>query len=480
MYDVCIIGAGVLGCSIARELSRYDIKVCLLEKAGDVCEGASKANSGIVHGGFAEKPGKLKAELCVKGNRMYAQLEKELNFGYRETGSMVIGFNDEDKAQIETLYEYGKKNGVGGLEILPGDRVRQMEPHINPDVKFALYCKDSGVTSPYEFTIALAENAVENGVELKLENEVLDIRKEQDHFRVVTNRVFVLARYVINAAGVYSDRIASLAGTDDFTIIPRRGQYIVLDKIQGKLVNSVIFQVPTKEGKGILVTMTYHGNLMLGPNAEEIDEKDNVGTTEDALKYIIKTARKSIPDFDIRNAITTFSGIRPTNNSGDFIIGESSINGFINAAGVDSPGLTSSPAIALKVVDILDNAGLKLKLKRDFNPFRPPIFKRKDSNFKGKIDSDIPEENIICRCELVTEAEIVDALHRAIPIRSTEAIKRRTRAGMGRCQGAFCGPRVKALIAKELGITEEEVLLRSKNTAEILERVKKSLIKDLQ
>ncbi len=473
MYDICIIGAGVVGTNIARELSKYQIRVCLVEKEEDVSCGASKANSGIVHGGYSDEPGTLKAELCVKGNRMYEQLNKELNFGYRETGSVVLAFRDEDMKTLKKLYQYGIKNGVGGLAIIDGEKVRELEPYVSKEVKAALYCRNAGVTSPYEFVIALAENAITNGVELKLDTAVIGIEKVDDYFKVVTNKGEIQTQYIINAAGIYCDKISSLIGIDDFHIIPRRGQYVLLDKEQNYLANSVIFQVPTELGKGILVTTTYHGNLMVGPNAEEISDKDDVGTTEDVLENIVKTARMSVPDFDMKQAITSFAGNRPISSKKDWIIEESRVAGFINLIGIDSPGLTASPAIALKVTQLLKQAGLELRKKKDFIAYRKPIIQVKDKNFKGDINSTNPDEHIICRCEQVTETEIIDALHRNIAIKSIDAIKRRTRAGMGKCQSGFCRSRVKEIIARELHIPVEEVTQRGKDSPGLPERAKR-------
>ena len=473
MYDICIIGAGVIGASIARELAKYKVKVCLIEKEEDVSCGASKANSGIVHGGYSDKPGTLKAKLCVQGNRMYEQLNKELNFGYRETGSLVLAFREEDKITLQKLYEYGTLNGVGGLEIIDGDKAREMEPYLSKEVKSALYCANAGVTSPYEFVIALTENAIANGVDLKLNTAVIGIEKVDDYFKLTTNKEEIKGRYVINAAGIYSDKISSMAGIDDFHITPRRGQYVLLDKEQNYLANTVIFQVPTELGKGILVTTTYHGNLMIGPNAEDIMDKEDVGTTEEALEKIVNEARKSVPDFNMKKAITSFSGNRPFANQKDWLIEESRVPGFINLVGIDSPGLTSSPAIALQVLQILQGAGLILTANPDFKPYRPSIIKRKDENFKGDINGTTPEEKMVCRCEKVTEAEIIDALHRQIPIQSIDAIKRRTRAGMGRCQGGFCRTRVQEVIARELNISMEEVTLRGKDSPGLPQRAER-------
>jgi glycerol-3-phosphate dehydrogenase len=462
MYDVAIVGAGVVGSAIARELSQYKLNICIIEKAEDVTTGASKANSGIVHGGYSAKYGTLKGELCYKGNKMYRQLEKELNFGFRETGALVIGFEKEDEKKIKELYDNGIKIGCDDLEIIYEDRIREIEPHISKDVKVALYAKSVGVTSPYEFTIALAENAVENGVEVKLEEEVLDIKNLRDHFCIETTKGDVKTRYIVNAAGLYSDRIANMVGIHDFKILPRRGQYILLGKDQGHLVNTVVFQLPTDKGKGILVTTTYHGNFMIGPNAEEVDDRDDVATTMESLEAVIETARKSIPNFDIRRALTSFSGIRAVSSNGDFIIEESRVKGFVNVAGIDSPGLTSAPAIAERVKDILKASGLELNKKEKFNPNRKAIIVKKDKSFDGRVDHEDPAKNIICRCEKVTEAEIIDAIHRGLPVNSIDGIKRRTRAGMGPCQGTFCRSRVKAIIARERKIPIEEVTLRGK------------------
>jgi glycerol-3-phosphate dehydrogenase len=474
MYDVCIIGAGVVGANIAREMAKYKLKICLLERSDDVSCGCSKANSGIVHGGYSETPGTLKADLCVKGNRMYEQLDKELNFGYRETGSFVLSFREEDREQLEKIYEKGIKNGVGGLEIIDGDRAREMEPYLSHEVKAALFCANAGVTSPYEFTIALTENAVKNGVDLHLNTEVTAIQKVEDGFKIITSRGEFAAKYVVNAAGIYSDRIAAMAGMDDYRITPRRGQYVLLEKSQSFLAKSVIFQLPTELGKGILVTTTYHGNLLVGPNAEEIGDKEDTGTTQEALAYIVNTARKSIPAFDMKKAITSFAGNRPTSNRKDWIIEEGRVKNFINLIGIDSPGLTSSPAIALKVKEILVNAGLMLVPNQEFQPYRKPIIRKKTGDFNGNINATLPEEHIICRCEQVTEAEIVDALHREIPVKSLDGIKRRTRAGQGTCQGAFCGPRVSRIIARELNIPLEEVIQRGPGSSILPARVKRS------
>ncbi len=461
MYDYAIIGAGVTGCSIARELSKYKADICILEKADDVANGASKANSGIVHGGYAAKHGTLKGRLNVLGNRMFEDLNKQLNFGYRKTGGLVLGFDDYDLRSLKMLLENGLANGVADLKIIERDEILRIDPNLNRKVKYALYAKDVGITSPYEYTIALAENAVSNGVDLFLMYEILDIVKKDNGFELITDREKIKAHTVINAAGVYSDSISRMAGVDYFRIIPRKGQYILFQKGTGAAVNSVVFQVPTNQGKGILVTSTYHGNLMLGPNSEEASSREDTDTDEITLEYVINTARKSLPDFDVKKRLKTFSGIRPTPNTGDFIIKEE-YPGFINAAGIESPGLTSSPAIAEMVVNIIKNR-INLENNNNFNPHREAIIKPNNFNaaeVKRRIELASCNGRIVCRCERVTEGEIRDALTRNIDITTRKAVKMRTRAGMGLCQGEFCGPRVdeviKAVISEQISVIREE------------------------
>ncbi|MGM0414033.1 MAG: NAD(P)/FAD-dependent oxidoreductase [Bacillota bacterium] len=465
MYDIAIIGGGVIGTSIARELSKYDLKTILLEKESDVSTGASKANSGIVHGGYVGKAGTLKGELCIKGNQAFEKLDSELNFGFRRPGALVIGFDQQDKNQLARIYENALAVGhkESDIEIIGYDKIKELEPHINEEVKTAFYCHSVGVASPYEMVVALAENAVKNGVELKLSSEVTGINNKDEYFEIITEGQNYKSRYLINAAGTGSERVAAYPGADDFSITPRRGQYILFGKDQADLVEKVIFQTPTPETKGVLVTTTYHGNFMIGPNSEEIDKPENIDTTIEELEKIIETARKSIPDFDLRRALTTFAGVRASSDRDDFIIEESRVPNFINVAGIDSPGLTASPAIAKRVIEILKESGIKLDKKDDFDPHREAIIKRKDETFAGEIDADDPAKNIICRCETVTEAEILEALNRNITIKTTDAIKRRTRAGMGNCQANFCRSRVKQLLADYYNEQPEEIEVRDES-----------------
>ena len=451
MYDFCIIGAGVVGSHIARELSRYEVQSCILEKAGDVSEGASKANSGIIHGGYAAKHGTLKGTFNIKGNRLFQQLENELNFGYRKTGGLVLGFDENDYTALIKLYENGKKNGVSNLKVIERDEILSMEPAVNSNGRYALYSEEIGVTSPYEYNIALAENAVANGVKLFLNSEVVSIHRENNFYCLETPEKQIKTKCVINAAGIYADKISRMAGVDNFSITPRKGQYILFQKGTGRIVKRVIFQIPTVKGKGILVTSTYHGNLLLGPNSEEIEDRETTRTDDETLDYIMETASKSIPDLDPGPILKTFSGIRPAPSTGDFIVREE-MPGFINAAGIETPGLTSSPAIARMVVDLIKKHR-ELRLNKSFNPYRKPIIIPKalaDEEVKRRIALKASPEKIICRCEQVTEGEILDALHRNIPVNTVYGVKKRTRAGMGKCQGRFCGPRVREIIDREM------------------------------
>lgn len=476
MYDITIIGAGIIGCAIARELAKYNVKICLIEKTDDVGAGITKANSGIVHGGYAEKPGSVKAKFSSKGNSMYQQLNAELNFGFTQTGSFVIGFNEEDAAKINELFTYGQKNGVPNLQIVNGDFVRTKEPNLNKDINIALYCPTAGITSPYEFAIALAENATQNGVELKLNNEVTAIQKFHEHFIITTNQETITTKIVINAAGLYADEIAKMVGINEFTIKPRQGQYLLFDKDQGDLINSVIFQVPTAISKGILVTKTYHGNLLIGPDATPIPEKDYLDTTTQNISEIIEAAKKSFPDFDLQKVIAAFAGNRNAATDGDFIIEESKIKGFINVAGIESPGLTAAPAIANYVREIVTaTKHVRLTPKADFNPYRKAyntIANMQEQKLNELIKQNAKYGCVVCRCETVSEGEICDALHRNIPINSLDAIKRRTRAGMGRCQGGFCTTKIMEIINNELQIPKKAITKKGGKSSLIFGRTK--------
>ncbi len=455
MYDVIIIGGGIIGTSIARELSKYNNKVLLLEKDIDVSMGSTKANSAIVHGGYAESHSTLKGRLCYQGRKQFKRLNEELNFGFRETGSLVLSF-DDDKEPLEKLMKNGIKNGLEDLNIVGTEEIMKIEPNINPNVKWALYCKGAGICSPYEMAIAMAENAIQNGVELKLENKVLSIEKKNELFIVKTNKDTYCGKYVVNAAGLYSDKISKMVGVDDFKILPRSGEYLLFARGTGEAINTVLFQLPTKFGKGVLVTSTYYDNLLIGPDSSDDAEKDDTSTHIDRIAKIYNQALFIYDKIDPKKFIRSFTGIRARSSTDDFIIEETKVKGFINVAGIQSPGLTSSPAIVNMVIRILEEAGLELIQNPNFNPYRKPIIEKKPlknfSEIKNKIN--LPpgsKGRIVCRCEQVLEEEIVDALHRGIKIKTVDGVKRRTRATMGWCQGNFCKSRVIEIMEREYG-----------------------------
>ncbi|WP_113671042.1 NAD(P)/FAD-dependent oxidoreductase [Vallitalea guaymasensis] len=461
IYDISIIGAGVTGSLIARQLSKYNLKVCLLEKESDVAMGTSKANSAIVHAGYDAKPGSLKAKLNVRGNEMMGDIAKELYVPFKRIGSFVIAFDENDMEQIKTLYDYGIKNNVPDMKILTKEEVREMEPNMSDEVIGALHAPTAGIVCPYELTLAAAENAVDNGVELILDCAIKDINKVDDKFELDTTRGKIVSKYVINAAGLFSDDISAMAGDDSFKINPRKGEYLLLDKRQGNVVNKVIFQPPTVMGKGILVTPTVDGNLLLGPTAENILDKDDISTTSIGLDTVIKGAVKSIPSVNTRDVITSFAGLRASSSIGDFVIEKSQkVVGLINVAGIESPGLSAAPAISEYVMEILKSMDIELKEKDDYISTRKPVyrFREMDESERDELIKKNPlYGNIICRCETITEGEIVDCIHRSIGASNLDAVKRRTRAGMGRCQGGFCTPRVVDIIARELNIPKEQV-----------------------
>ncbi|WP_312651300.1 NAD(P)/FAD-dependent oxidoreductase [Proteiniclasticum sp.] len=455
MYDVIIIGAGIVGTTIARELSKSKAKVLILEKGIDVSMGATKANSAIVHGGFAEKHEALKGRLCYKGRVQFKELDRQLNFGFEETGSLVITTED-DRAPLEKLMENGIRNGLDDLSIIGSEEIQRIEPELTHDVKWALYCKGAGICSPYEMAIAMAENAIKNGVTLKLENKVSGIEKIDDTFKVTTDKGEYEARYVINAAGIYSDEISRMVGVDNFRILPRSGEYILFTRGTGDPINTVIFQLPTKFGKGVLVASTYYGNLLIGPDANDDVAKEDTSTHIDRIANIFDQTKSLYGKINSKQFIRSFTGIRARSSTDDFIIEETEVKGFINVAGIQSPGLTSAPAIADMVIGILKDAGLEWEDNRNFDPYRKPVVTKKPlkplKDIKEFIELPLgSKDRIVCRCEQVREDEIVDALHRGIKVKTVDGVKRRTRAGMGWCQGEFCKPRVIEIMEREYG-----------------------------
>lgn len=459
MYDVVIIGAGIVGAMTARFLSKYALKVCVLEKENDVSMGATKANSAIIHAGFDANNGTLKAKLNVKGSQMMPKICEELGVDYKNNGSLVIGFNDEDRKTISNLLERGKRNGVLGLEILEKDKLLKKEPNVSQNAICALWAPTGAIVSPYELAIAAMGNAMDNGAELKLNFEVKSIERAEESFVIASDSETVLARYVINAAGVFADKIAKMVGDNSFEIHPRRGEYILLDSECGNIVSHTIFTTPTKMGKGILITPTVHENLILGPTSENIEDKDDKATTENGLETILKVADKSVEKIPKNKAITSFCGLRAVGDTGDFII-NSPIERFINLAGIESPGLSASPAIAEYALELLKNQGLQTNEKQDFNPIRKPAHHFKNASVEEKneiIKKDKSFGRIICRCETVTEGEILEAMRTNPKPHDLDGIKRRTRAQMGRCQGGFCSPYITEILARELNIPIEAV-----------------------
>ncbi len=462
MYDVCIIGAGVIGTFIARELSRYKLNVVLVEKSNDVANGTTKANSAIIHAGYDAKVGTNKGKFNALGNPMFDKVCEELDVPFKRIGSLVIGFDDEDMETLKKLYENGKALGIPNMEIVNGEKVREMEPNINESVKGALYAPTCGIIGPWELAIALAENAIENGVDLLLNHEVTNIEKKDYGYDVIAGDQTIKTKTVINCAGVYADNIYSMVAEPNFKITPRRGQYFILDKSEGNMVNSVVFQCPTKLGKGVLVAPTVHGNVIIGPDAEDLDDKEALNTTKERLDYVRETSKKSFPDIPFNKVITSFAGLRAEPDTGDFIIEESKeAKGFVNVAGIKSPGLSSSPAIANYVVEIIQNIFGDLEEKEDFNPLRRKMirFESLSNEEKAKlIKKDPSYGRIICRCEEITEGEIIDCIRRKAGARTVDGVKRRVRPGTGRCQGGFCGPRVMEILARELNKDIDEIV----------------------
>lgn len=450
--DVVIIGAGVTGSSIARELSRFQGDFLVLEKASDVCEGTSKANSGIAHAGFDAEPGSLKAKFNVLGSRKMEALSKELDFSYKRNGSLVLGFSEDDLKKLEDLKDRGEKNGVEGITILTGDEVRKMEPNLSKDVTYALYAPLGGIVCPFGLTIAMAENAAVNGVSFSMNTEVQSVQKKPEGFLISTNKGEILTRAVVNAAGVYADKIHNMICDDKLHITARKGEYCLYDKKVGNTVSCTIFQVPGAYGKGILVTPTVHGNLLLGPTATDTEDKEEVNTTADGLKTVATTAAKSILTVPAKQVITSFAGLRAHEDGGDFVVGESSVKGFFDAAGIESPGLTAAPAIGEYLAkEIATSMGLSEK--EDFVATRkgiPNMALASNEEKECLIKENPLYANVICRCELVTEGEIVDAIHRPVGATTLDGVKRRTRAGMGRCQAGFCSPKTVEILAREL------------------------------
>lgn len=460
MYDVIIIGAGVTGCAVARYLSRYQGSALVLERAEDVCCGTSKANSAIIHAGFDAAHGSLMAKMNVQGNRMVPGLAKELDFPFRMNGSLVVCMSEEDMHRLLALYENGVKNGVEGLEIVDARRLHELEPNVSKNAVAALWAPTGGIVCPFNMTIALAENANANGVDFRFNTKVTGFTRGEEGWTVHTEQGDFRTRYVVNAAGVYADVLHNMVSSRKLHITPRRGDYCLLDRQVGGFVSHTVFQLPGKLGKGVLVSPTVHGNIIVGPTAIDIEDRDGTNTTAAGLEELISKAGISVDNLPIRQTITSFAGLRAHEDHHEFVIGEAEdAPGFVDCAGIESPGLTSAPAIGLTVAELLREK-LGLREKEDFIATRKGLLDPKSLTwdaYQALIRENPAYGQIICRCEQVTEGEIIDAIRRPLGARSLDGVKRRTRAGMGRCQAGFCSPRVMEILARELGVSQAEI-----------------------
>jgi glycerol-3-phosphate dehydrogenase len=465
-FDVVIIGGGVIGCAIARELSHYKLKTVLLERSVDLAAGASRANTGLVHAGFDPTPGTLKAKLNVEGSRQFDTLTAELKVPFVRNGAMVIAFDEVDIPKLEELKKRGEDNSAADLSILDDAELKRIAPAVSGNANAALFAETAGIVSPYELVFALAENAAVNGVEIRLNSKVESIETHNgatdDRFVIKTSKAEYATKVVINAAGLFADEIANMVGEAGFAITPRRGEYYLFDKNTGIGLTHTLFPLPTELGKGIVVTPTTGGNLLLGPNAENIEDKTDCSTTSEALSNVLNSAQQLVPSLSKRHVITSFAGLRAASNTGDFVIGPGKVPNFINAAGIQSPGLTAAPAIAKLVVSNLPEAlGQKELVKNaGFNPVRKhaPVFhKLPGAKRQALIDTDAAYGNIVCRCEHITEAEVHAATSAKPGATTLDGIKLRTRAGMGRCQGGFCSDRIMNLLSSDLNIPIESI-----------------------
>ena len=460
MYDVIIIGAGVTGCAVARYLSRYQGSALVLERAEDVCCGTSKANSAIIHAGFDAAHGSLMAKMNVQGNRMLPELAKELDFPFRRNSSLVVCMSEEDMHRLLALYENGVKNGVEGLEIVDAQRLHELEPNVSKNAVAALWAPTGGIVCPFNMTIALAENANANGVDFRFNTKVTGFTRGEEGWTVHTEQGDFQTRYVVNAAGVYADVLHNMVSARKLHITPRRGDYCLLDRQVGGFVSHTVFQLPGKLGKGVLVSPTVHGNIIVGPTAIDIEDRDGTNTTAAGLEELIAKAGISVDNLPIRQTITSFAGLRAHEDHHEFVIGEAEdAPGFVDCAGIESPGLTSAPAIGLTVAELLREK-LGLRKKEDFIATRKGLLDPKSLTkeaYQALIRENPAYGQIICRCEQVTEGEIIDAIRRPLGARSLDGVKRRTRAGMGRCQAGFCSPRVMEILARELGVSQAEI-----------------------
>ncbi|MFX0040218.1 MAG: NAD(P)/FAD-dependent oxidoreductase [Promethearchaeota archaeon] len=480
IYDVTIIGGGVTGCSIARTLSKYDLKVCLLEKEAEIAAETTKANSGVIHAGYASSREYIKRYLCIKGNKLYTQAAEELNFPFKRIGSFVVALEDNQIEKLEEERKRGTEDGIPGLEvILDKKQIKQMEPNLTDEVVGVLHAPTAGLASPYELTFALAENAAMNGVKFFRSHECVKIKHQDYIFTVRTYKGEFQTRNLINAAGLHAARISNMLGLDYFSIMPRKGEYILFDRNALQL-NKILFPMATKVSKGILVCPTLHGNTFVGPNAQNITDFEDLSTTTAGLKEILDGGMKLVPNLPVRSSIRNFAGLRAVPDTYDFIIDNTDVYGFINVAGILSPGLTATFAIAEKVVEFLELLGVELKVKENYNPIRPKPERFKDftkQQLSKKIQEDPTWGRIICRCETIPEKEIINAIHAPVGANTVDGVKFRCRPGMGRCQGGFCRPRVIEILSRELNKTYQEITKKGEDTNILIGKTKDFVLK---
>ena len=460
-YDVLIIGCGVTGAACAYELARYRLRVGVLEASNDVANGTTKANSAIVHAGYDPETGTKMAALNVRGTALMGDLCRRLDVPYANIGSLVLSLSEADDAHVRELYERGKANGVPGLELISGRQALAKDPGVSPETRLALWAPSAGIVNPWELCLALAETAVRNGAELHLSAPVTAIRRTEGGWRLTTPKGVFTADYVLNCAGTHAGEIAAMAGDRSFAIRPTKGEYYLLDKSEGHRVEHVIFQCPTELGKGVLVAPTVHGNLLVGPNADPTTPDDTANTAE-GMAFVRTSALRSVPGIQFRDNIRNFAGVRANSDHEDFIIGESeTAPGLIHFAGIRSPGLSAAPAFGEEALRLLRAAGLRAEPKDTWIDSRRRIrfHELSDEEKNEMVRKDPRWGRVICRCETVTEGEIVAALHTPIPPVSVNGVKRRVGAGMGRCQGGFCGPRVQEILARELGLDPTQILM---------------------
>lgn len=476
LYDTIIIGAGVIGCAVARELSRYCADVLVIEKNEDVCTGASKANSAIIHSGYDAKSGTLKAKMNVIGNEMMDAVARDLDVPFERVGSLTVCTEKERLSELDRLYERGVKNGVKGLKVLSREEVLALEPNISDGVVGALFASTAGIVCPFKLTVAFAENAFANGVEFSFDNEVKKVFCDgENRWHVVTDGGEVLSKTVVNAAGVYSDVFNNMVSAEKLHITPRRGDYILLDRACAGTVRRTVFQLPTKRGKGVLVTPTVHGNTIIGPTAVDVDDREDTATTAVGIGDVIEKSALSIKDIPVRRVITSFAGLRAHEDGGEFVLGErEDAAGFFNCAGIESPGLSAAPAVGVFTANLIREK-LSLKGKEDFIPTRKDVLN--PSALSVEEQNDLIRKNpsygvIVCRCESVTEGEIIDAVRRPLGARSLDGVKRRVRAGMGRCQGGFCSVKVMEILSREWGVSIEELTKSGGNSRIVVGRTK--------